>query len=511
MWWELDEEIGRVSRARIRDFERYMKRVHDENVRRRRRSVGSPTVERVRRPPLWSVDPGFDPYHVRANRRRIAHAIESALRAGTYTPRPPAAVRVPKRDGGWRVVSAFPIADEVVSGRLYRSLLQKNRARLSSRAYAYRDDVNLYDAIAHLKDEFYGRQRLFIAEYDFSDYFGNISHDHLWRTIDDLGFVLTTLERRVLEAFLTAPLPTPGGAGPAVARTRGVPQGTSTSLLLANIAATPLDRSLEGLDIGFARYADDTLIWSRDYASICRAAEALHEAAGHIGAPVNLAKSKGIRLLLAPGATRGEIPFTTEVEFLSHRVRPDCTSIGTDSIEGIRGRINKILFDNLLREPLAGTQDFGRIGFLDRDYAAYIWELRRLLYGHLSEAQVRSRINGPVPPQVLRGALSSFPLVDDQTMLRDLDAWILTQTWLTLRKRAAVLRASVPISVVPDPWDLPRDRLVGLRGTSARTGRSIDLRLPSAVRMSAVIRRAVEAHGTGIVGWRTSASLYGGR
>src|SRR5690606_14633627 len=148
---------------------------------------------------------------------------------------------------------------------------------------AYRDDLSLYDAIAHIQSEFYGRQRIFIAEYDFSDYFGSISHEHIRNTMRDIGFMMTDLERRILEAFLVAPLPTVGGHGPAIQRTVGVPQGTSVSLLLANVAAAPLDRALEGLGAGFVRYADDTLIWSRDYESICRAVEALHAAAADIG------------------------------------------------------------------------------------------------------------------------------------------------------------------------------------------------------------------------------------
>lgn len=511
MWWKLDDELGDATRVRIRDFERYMKRVHDENVRRRRRSTGSPRPELVRRPPLWNMSPEFDPYYVRSRRVSIAHAIERAMKRGAYAPHPPAAVRIPKDNGEWRTVSAFPIADEVVSGRLFRSLLSKNRARLSARAYAYRDDLNLYDAIAHIQSEFYGRQRIFIAEYDFSDYFGNISHEHIRSTMRDIGFTMTDLERRVLDSFLSAPLPTLGGHGPASQRTVGIPQGTSVSLLLANVAATPLDRALERLGVGFVRYADDTLIWSRDYESICRAAEALHTAATEIGAPINQTKSDGIRLLVASDIMKAEIPFTASVEYLSHSVGLGSTGIKPDILDSVRDRIRQLLFNNLIREPLAGTQDMGRVGFLDRDYAAYIWELRRLLYGHLSEAQVRRRLNGPLPPQILRGVLSSFPLIDDESALRDLDSWICTQTWLALRKRAGLLRHMHSIHMIPDPWDFPRQKLVDFRTFSSRTGSPVDLRLPSAVRMSAVIRRAVEAHGTAIVGWRTAASLYGWR
>jgi len=39
-------------------------------------------------------------------------------------------------------------------------------------------------------------------------------------------------------------------------RERGIPQGTSISLFLANVAPWDLDRSLERLGVSFVRYAD---------------------------------------------------------------------------------------------------------------------------------------------------------------------------------------------------------------------------------------------------------------
>ena len=159
------------------------------------------------------------------------------------------------------------------------------------------------DAIQYASTELRGIPRAFIAEYDFSKFFDNISHDYLWRVISDQNFLLTPTEEAVVRAILAAPS-LPAGSyvksgGPP--RDRGVPQGTSVSLFLANIAAWELDRALERLGVSFVRYADDTLIWSADYAQTCRAAEALHVMSERIGAPLNFKKSGGIRLLTASG------------------------------------------------------------------------------------------------------------------------------------------------------------------------------------------------------------------
>ena len=250
----------------IRRHELHAAWAHDETVRRqRRRSSGSKTVSALR-PEYWSYSAGFNPYLVRSRTTRIEHSISSALRNRTYKPRNPARYEVPKGDTTMRSVSVFQIADNAVSRQTFLSLLSKNRAKLSSRSYAYRRDVTAHDAIQYLEGELMPDDRVFVAEYDFSAFFDNIEHDHIWRTLHDEKFLITGRERTILESFIRAPLPRASGYSEmgGSARERGVPQGTSISLLLANLAAAPLDRELERLGVGFVRYADDTLIWSRN-------------------------------------------------------------------------------------------------------------------------------------------------------------------------------------------------------------------------------------------------------
>jgi retron-type reverse transcriptase len=510
MWWNLEEAILEASRIKIRNYERYRKRAFDENRRRIRRSSGIPVPLSADRPALWELDPALDPFHVRAKAKSISHAVSRSLQTGRYAPLRPAGFRVAKRGEGTRLVSSFAIADEVISSRLYRSLLRKNRARLSARSYAYRDDIGVYDAIMHIQSEWREEHRLFVAEYDFTEFFDSISHAHIWRTIDSLGLTLTELEKSLIQAFLTAPLPYTNLADKSKAaepRTKGVPQGTSISLLLANIAASPLDRALERLGVGFVRYADDTMIWSRDYAAICRAVEELHAISSQLKSPINQEKSKGVRLLVSPDTKRAEFPFTAEVEYLSHAVGLRSVRMKDDSEREIRQHISAILFNNLLREPLKGTQDPTRLGAVDKDYIAYIWQLRRYLYGNLNESEVRRLGRGPLPPISLRGAMSRFPLTDDDQSLRELDRWIATQTWLALRKRSALLAPLVAFWAKPQPWDLPREGLTTFTAASARTGKPLDLRLPSALRMTTVVRKAVRTHGTSVVG--RGSALYG--
>ena len=106
--------------------------------------------------------------------------------------------------------------------------------------------------------------------------------------IEHRNLFLTAFEKQVMTAFMEAkPIVRDSYAAvPTKKATKGIPQGTSVSLILANLAATRLDQRLERIGVGFARYADDTLIWGDSYNRICEAVEILTEEARTMG--VNL-------------------------------------------------------------------------------------------------------------------------------------------------------------------------------------------------------------------------------
>jgi hypothetical protein len=126
VWTGPEDELLDACNRRILAAERRRGRIADENRRRARRSVAPPHEVPIDAPPLWS-QPGLDPYQVRRNRRSIAHSIRVKLQARTYEPFEPQRVEIAKSGGGTRVVSVFPIADEVISLRLFKALLNKNR------------------------------------------------------------------------------------------------------------------------------------------------------------------------------------------------------------------------------------------------------------------------------------------------------------------------------------------------------------------------------------------------
>ena len=510
MWWDLDERIRKSATRLISEHETYARAVHDENKRRLRRSTAAPTLLPLRRPETWQLDPGFNPYHVRSHRSVIAHSITLRLRDRTYTPRRPAGFTVPKPSGGQRIISTFQIADEVVSNRLLRTLTRKNLPQLSARAYAYRPDLGPHDAISYVRSEFAREHRLFVAEYDFSKFFDTVDHDFLREALDRVAINRTPLEQYLIERFLETPEPyldlsAKNSAAPK--RNRGVPQGTSLSLFLANLAASELDRALERLGVGFVRYADDTLIWSTDYGRICDAAAALHQASQEIGSPINSEKSLGIRLLTRDETVHSEMVSTKSVDYLGHTLGLRSTKMRGASLRRIRSRIDQLIYTNLLMEPLAGTQSMSRFSDVDKDYVTLIWQLRRYLYGPLTESDVRRFRKGAIPPMSFQGVMAFFPLIDDDETLRGLDEWIATRIWLALRKRERLLTQRQGVAL-PLPHGVNKRLLLALKVTSGRTGEDIDLRIPSVRKMAGVVRLAVSTYGLGVVSGRAPLYLY---
>ena len=305
-------------------------------IARREARTGLHQQKTIQIPEHWGVDPGFNPYYVRRKAKAIARAVERALANRTYRSRTAFKYLIAKPGGGLREVAIFQIADSALSLLTFKRLMDKNARHLSPSAYAYRSDLSIHDAILHIASDLKLRNRIYLAEFDFKKFFDTISHNHILKMLDDRRFFVTVRERFIISQFLaTQSARAHEYLGPLLERQEGIHQGTSLSLFLANIAAYPLDRRLEGLGVGFARYADDTLIWSDTYSEIGRAANALEETAIEMGVDINFLKSKGITLLAPPGM-RAEIPAQNSVDFIGYKLSQANLSIRDQKVMDIK-------------------------------------------------------------------------------------------------------------------------------------------------------------------------------
>ena len=260
-------EIEKISKRKIHSFEQYHN-AQQISWKRKQRVYGT-TIEKkkINRPEHWKKNNMHNPYYVLKHSKEIAHSVFKKLITESYKPREPFIRQIPKKDSSeHRNVNIFQIPDEAVSYLVYSKLLQKNKHRLSSFSYAYRNDRNVHFAIQDIALDMRDTPRIYIAEFDFKDFFGSINHSFIINQYDKNGFMISKFERYVIRQFLEIDINLKDGE-----EYRGIAQGTSLSLFLANMVCWELDKKFELNGLRFARYADDTIIWSNDYSNISKA------------------------------------------------------------------------------------------------------------------------------------------------------------------------------------------------------------------------------------------------
>lgn len=439
----------------------------------------------VQTPVYWAQNRLFNPFYVLNHTASIARSIARKLSEGTYAPNPPAVRQIPKPTGPPREVSVYQIPDAAVSHFFYERLLNKNRHRLSAFAYAYRPhDKNVHYAIQDIAVSLRYHSRLFIAEVDFSDFFGSIRHQYLFAQLHENGFLISTEEDAVIRSFLTV-------HGP-----RGIPQGTSISLFLANLVCWRLDKRLEAAGLKFARYADDSVIWSTDYGAVCRAFDAIHDFSIETGIAINAEKSEGISLLTRADMKSEFGQTKHNFTFLGYKLAVDKVSIADKAVRKIKKQITYLLYRNLL-QPLNGPQLRAieiPANDEDRDFLVAMCQVRRYLYGNLSEEYLAGYLRGLHASITFKGIMSSYPLVDDEGQLRELNGWLVSVIYRTLRRRAARLKTWNYNRDHQFPFNVRERDLVTTCDARLVNGKRL-LSIPSFLRMFQAIRKGVVSGG----------------
>jgi RNA-directed DNA polymerase len=425
---------GKLERIIAEEAKKWMQRYHayhnalELEYARKQKRVTTASTKELRVPDYWDRDNKFNPFHVYKRRRQIAKSIATKIRSNTYSPHPPEEKRIPKSPSGFRTVTVYQIPDSAVSLLIYQQLLKKNRHRFSSFSYAYRNDRNVHFAIQDIAFELKQNARVFIAEFDFSKFFDSINHEYLYSQFHENAFLISTQEEKIIRAFL-------GDSG------KGIPQGTSISLFLANLVCWRLDKQLEKAGLQFARYADDTLIWSQDYHKISYAYDIINQFSREAGVPINADKSDGISLLCKKDMP-AEITSTKEnIDFLGYSVAVDSVSIKEKSVNKIKQQISYVLYKHLI-QPLLGPRLVAlQIPANDKDPAllSAMMEIRRYLYGNLSDEMIRNYLSGSSSRIFFKGIMSFYPLINNEAQLKELDGWLVSAIYKSLRERAHLL------------------------------------------------------------------------
>ena len=410
----------------IKKHHKYHNQLHRDCERNKDRISNTPD-KTIKTPDYWKEDKKFNPFYVRSNASAIAKSIANKIKNKNYEPNSPYKKKIPKSGGGERELTVYQIPDAAVSGYFYSRLLEKNKHRFSSFSYAYRNDRNIHFAIQDIDVELKQNSRTFIAEFDFSDFFGSIVHNFLFDQFNENGFLVSEEEQVVIKSFLNS-------------RVKGIPQGTSLSLFLANLVCWKLDKSLEKNGLRFARYADDTVIWSQSYASICEAFNIINQFSREANVPINAKKSDGINLLTKEGSAN-EISSKNHFEFLGYSIGCDKISIKEKTIKRIKKQVSYLLYRNLIQPlkfyPFCAMQ----IPANDQDKALLISisQIRRYLYGGILHREIWDYINGRRKTIYFKGIMSFYPLLTDEEQLKDLDGWMVSVIHRSIKKRSDLL------------------------------------------------------------------------
>jgi RNA-directed DNA polymerase len=254
------------------------------------------------------------------------YKIWNRMSSGTWFPPPVRAVEIPKPHGnGVRVLGVPTIADRVAQTVVARFLEPLVEPRFHRDSYGYRPNKSAHEALATCRQRCWEYD--WVIALDVRAFFDTVPWDLIVRAVEavtDRPWVLLYVKR-----WLQAPLRQPDGS--LIERTKGTPQGSAVSPILANLFLhyafdAWMAREVPGCP--FERYADDAIVH-------CTTRRQAEHVLGRIAA-----RMREVGLALNPGKTkivyckdsrrRGEHEHTS-FTFLGYAFRP----------RGARGKTGK--------------------------------------------------------------------------------------------------------------------------------------------------------------------------
>ena len=211
---------------------------------------------------------------------------------------------------------------------------------------------------------------------------------------------------------------------------------------MANLVCWQLDKNFEREGLQFARYADDTVIWSLDYNNICKAFTIINNFSKIAGVKINAQKSDGISLLSRKGLPTELSNAKIDIEFLGYSISVDKVSIKNSSVRKIKKQISYLLYRNLIQPVKKKTLRSLMVPNSSKDEAflTVMLQIRRYLYGSLTDQCLINYINGRTVKIHFKGIMSFYPLVNNEEQLKELDGWLLSVIHRSIQLRAKLLK-----------------------------------------------------------------------
>lgn len=434
----------------------------------------------------------FDPVYCARNANFLSKTIWYKVLAGTYEVSPAKYFEIKKENGGVRPIMAFSIPDAALANIAMRRARFRNIKNISAYSFAYHPNKNLFDAVLEIR-RFDYVEKLFAVQIDFEKFFDSIPTNYIISQINDENQItLTEHERFIFKKFLNHRYAKPNDYAHSKfkVRHRGVPQGSSVSLVLANLANNRLDRSLEVLPGRFARFADDVVALCESYESALRIEKRFFVHCKNSGLKVNKEKSPGISII---SSYDQEVRTDSDFVFLGYKFTEGGLMVPDKSIRKIKSRISRLIHIYLimyLKFGYSRNRSSSKSPVYDWDLLGLIYEIRRSVYGGLSESIIISSLINKKRLPSMRGMMGFFCLIDVADQFRELDGWMLSAVRRAMKVRNDVLGNKFGESCpTPKNADLAKGTWLEM---GAWTGnQKPDARMPSFVR-----------------GWRAARKYY---
>jgi len=308
------------------------------------------------------------------------------LRNGTYHPRPPRTVEIPKSDGSPRKLHIPTVLDRVVQAAMKIVVEPVFESTFHDTSYGFRKGRSTRQAVDRIARSV-EQGRHFILEADIEGYFDAIDHQRL------LALVEEHVHDRHVVALVRDLLDSGSMELGSLDETEvGVPQGGVISPLLSNIYLNRFDHDWAASGIGdLVRYADDFVV-------VCSTLEEADEARRQVATLM-----EDLGLTLHPGKTR-VVDLHEGIDFLGFRlwVGADGTLRRSPSHKNVARVKEKLerLMDN--RDDCAQAQTIANVNGVLRGWSSYFDDCDSAEAFEEIDRFVIDRLDEPLDGKVIR-------------------------------------------------------------------------------------------------------------